>query len=256
MIILNLFKKKGRRDVLDFFRNGFWAVKTDISEKFLALTHRAVALSISSKPMIALTFDDGPGNNNASDRILDLLSEYNAHATFFMIGKNAQSHPDNVRNKLLLGHEIGSHTWDHQHAGDEVTREDIEKGARAIEAITGAKPSCFRSPHGTTTLFIRNVCRELGVPLYCWTIDTTDWKSKDADKVYRSVVDTVKDGDIVLMHEIYESTAQALEMILPVLNARGFQLVTCRELILAKTGKEPVPGIQYESSFIISNETD
>ena len=248
------FHRGGREEALEFFRDALENVKNDVSETDQASTLENAALRELSEPMIALTFDDGPGGDS-SDRILELLSQYDAHATFFMIGKNAMFHPDKVLRKLELGHEIGSHTWDHEHCGDDLTREDIVKGARAIESITGVAPSCFRSPEGRTTLLIRKICGEMGLPLYYWSLDTNDWQSRDAQKVYEAVINQVTDGDIVLMHEIYDSTAQALERILPVLAAQGYRFVTCGELIRAKTGKEPAPGKQYCNSSCISNYT-
>ncbi len=228
----------------------------EVSDALRTPPLRIEDINETSKPMIALTFDDGPSDNDVSDRILDLLLEYNVHATFFMIGKKAKSHSENVIRKLKLNHEIGSHTWDHMHGGDEVTQKDIMKGARAIEEITGTSPSCFRSPYGTTKPHIRDICEKMGFPLYYWTIDTRDWETKNAQMIYEMVMKNVKDGDIILMHENYESTAQAVEKMLPELIEQGYQIVTCRELIYRKTGKEPVPGCQYCSSYIINNDTD
>ena len=84
---------------------------------------------------------------------------------------------------------------------------------------------------------------------YYWSIDTQDWSSRDADAVYHAVVDNVSDGDIILMHEIYDSTADAVERMVPELIEKGYQLVTCHDLIAAKGGSEPVPGTQYADAF-------
>lgn len=217
---------------------------------------RRTNASLSDSPMIALSFDDGPDFKGVSDKILNLLEKYNVKATFFMIGKNATNNPDNVKRKVSLGHEIGSHTWDHEHYGNKVTAEEIIKGAKAIEEIIGQSPACFRSPGGNTKPLIRETCRALGMPLYHWSVDTMDWKYRDEKWVYNFVVNNVKDGDIVLMHEIYESTAAAVERMLPELLARGFRLVTCGELVAVKTGKLPLPGTQYGRAGHICNETD
>ena len=199
-----------------------------------------------NKPMIALTFDDGPAvNTDSSDRILDVLEKNNAKATFFMVGYYASQNPGNVKRKADLKMELGNHTWDHSHYGNEVTPDDIRRTSNQIHDITGQFSTCFRSPGGMTTPTILNECATENMAAYYWSIDTQDWSSRNADAVYHSVMDNVKDGDIILMHEIYDSTADAVERMVPELIAQGYQLVTCHDLITLKGGAEPVPGTQY-----------
>ncbi|MBQ9530479.1 MAG: divergent polysaccharide deacetylase family protein [Eubacterium sp.] len=209
----------------------------------------------TKQPMIALTFDDGPGYNNSSDKILDVLEKYNVRATFFMVGRNAKDHPDNLKRKVALGCELANHTWDHNHYGKNVTASDIKKCSKAIYDACGQYPTAFRSPGGNTTSVIRKECKTENMPLYYWSLDTQDWKSRDANKVYKAVMNNVQDGDIILMHEIYDSTAEAVEKMVPKLLKKGYQLVTCEELVLAKTGKRPVPGTQYVNATSINNTT-
>jgi peptidoglycan/xylan/chitin deacetylase (PgdA/CDA1 family) len=94
------------------------------------------------------------------------------------------------------------------------------------------------------------------MPLYYWSIDTEDWKSRDAQKVYNAVIKNAKDGDIVLMHDIYSSTAEAVEKIVPKLIEEGYQLVTVSELIQVKTGNPPTAGQQYVDATTINNNTN
>lgn len=209
-----------------------------------------------SKPMIAITFDDGPGFNSAGERILDVIEKYHIKATFFMLGKNASANSDNVKRKVKLGCELGNHTYDHKNYGRKVTPQDIQKGTDAItEVAAGAKVTSFRSPGGITTPLIRDECKKEGLALYYWSLDTMDWKVRDADKVYSAVMNNVRDGDIVLMHEIYPSTADAFEKMVPELIKQGYQLVTCEQLIKAKTGSAPEAGIQYVNATTVNNET-
>ena len=208
-----------------------------------------------SKPMIALTFDDGPGYNGASDRILDVLEQYHVRATFFMVGQNAKDHPANLKRKVDLGCELGNHTWDHNHYGKNVTTEDIKKCSDAIYTATGQYPTAFRSPGGNTTQLILDECKAESMTLYYWSLDTQDWKSRDAQKVYDSVMNNVSDGDIILMHEIYDSTAEAVEKMVPELIKQGYQLVTCYELVSAKSGAAPEIGQQYMDGTRIKNQT-
>lgn len=200
----------------------------------------------ANKPMIALTFDDGPAvDQDCGDRILDVLEKYNAKATFFMLGCNAGEEPDNLKRKVSLKMEIGNHTWNHTHYGNEVTADDVRKGSNGIYDACGQFPTCFRSPGGMTTGTILTECAAENMAVYYWSIDTQDWSSRDADAVYHAVVDNVSDGDIVLMHEIYGSTADAVERMVPELIEKGYQLVTCHDLIALKGGSEPTPGVEY-----------
>lgn len=209
----------------------------------------------TKKPMIALTFDDGPGYNNSSDQILDVLEKYNARATFFMVGQNAKDHPKNLKRKVELKCEIGNHTWNHSHYGKKVTAEDIKKASDAIYQTCGQYPTVFRSTGGNTTDKIREECKKENMPLFYWSLDTQDWKTRDEKKIYDCVMKNVSDGDIILMHEIYGSTAKAVEKLVPKLIAKGYQLVTVTELVQAKTGKNPVPGQQYVTATSINNKT-
>ncbi len=224
--------------------------KVSISEK-VVMNHNIDV----NKPMIALTFDDGPGYNKASDKIVSVLEKYKARATFFMVGINASDHAENVKRKVELGCQIGNHTYDHNHYGEAVTADDIRRASEAIYNTCGEYPTAFRSTGGNTTKIIRSECKKEKMPLYYWTLDTQDWKYRDAKHVYNAVIDNVSDGDIILMHEIYDSTAEAVEKMVPELIKRGYQLVTCDELVAAKSGKKPQPGTQYMSATKIKNET-
>ena len=211
------------------------------------LNHFAAETVIDpSKPVIALTFDDGPDFNGASKRILDVLERYDVKATFFTVGENAKNNPNNLKRKVSLGCEIGNHTYAHNHYGSSVTAADIKKCSDVIQKITGSRPTVFRSTGGITTQAIKNTCIKEGMSLYYWSIDTEDWKSRNAKKVYKKAM-KAKDGDIILMHDIYSSTADAVEKIVPKLKKKGFQFVTVSELIKFKTGSAPRAGVQYLS---------
>lgn len=202
-----------------------------------------------SKPMVALTFDDGPDKGDYTYRILDTLKNYGAHATFFQLGQLAEIYPDVVKRIVDEGNEIGCHTYDHTHMGNAVTQEDIVRGNDAIENTCGVRPTVFRAPGGELTDQIRSVCESQGQAIYCWNVDSRDWQSRDADAIMTEIESQgVGDGDIILMHNIYESSAAATERLVPWLIQQGYQVVTASQLIQAKTGQPPVPGTQYFSS--------
>lgn len=214
----------------------------------------APAQSGHKKAMVALTFDDGPGYNNASDRILDTLEKYKVRATFFMVGEMAENRPKNLQRKLRLGCELGNHTYRHNHYGSRVTGEDIRTASEAISAACGRRPTAFRAPGGSTNADMLSICAGEGMAVYYWSLDTEDWKYRDANRIYNTVMNNVRDGDIILMHEIYLSTAQAVERLVPALLAKGYRLVTCEELVRSKTGKAPVAGCQYLNGDTVINQ--
>ncbi|MCC8074191.1 MAG: polysaccharide deacetylase family protein [Clostridiales bacterium] len=216
----------------------------------------------TDKPMVALTFDDGPSyaqddGKNSTEKILDVLEEYGARATFFMCGSRVNEYNSYLLEKEIeIGCELGNHTYDHTHYGDKVTAEDIKKSSDAIEKACGQAPTIFRCPGGIITSKTRKECVKEGMPIAYWSVDTEDWKSRDADKIYKKVMNNVYDGCIILMHDIYDSTAEAVEKIVPALIEEGYQIVTVSELIKAKTGEEPKAGEQYVDYETINNDTN
>ena len=181
-----------------------------------------------SKPMVALTFDDGPSQYTPG--ILDALEKYESRATFFEVGNRVNWYPDTVLRISKLGCEIGNHSYDHALLGNASAakiRSEISTTDAKIKAITGKKPTLLRPPYGSIGSSLR---QNAGKPMILWSIDTLDWKSRNADAVYRNVINQVKDGDIILMHDIYSSTRTAVTRIVPELRKRGYQLVTVSEL--------------------------
>ena len=220
------------------------------SETFTALRAADMTGVDVDKPMVALTFDDGPDYEDYTERILAVLKEYGGHATFFQCGRTSAELPEKISLIVREGHEIGCHTYNHNHYGSDVTADDIISADDAIEQACGQRPTAFRSPGGMTTDLIRDVCVDERMPIYYWSIDTQDWKSRNADSVCHAVMDYVKDGDIILMHNVYESTVEAAERIIPFLAEKGYQMVTVSQLVQAKTGQPPVPGTQYVTAAI------
>lgn len=183
--------------------------------------------------VIALTFDDGP-HPKITKKILDILDRHNAKATFFMVGERVQYYPKTVQDVFSRGHEIGNHTWDH---GDlsKLEMEEIEKEIsttnEAIQRITGNRPTLFRPPYGSLTDPIR---QQVDMTIALWSADTFDWKYKDADLLLKEVTDRVHDQAVVLMHDIYPSTADGLEQVLQYLEGEGYTFVTVSELFALK----------------------
>ena len=200
-----------------------------------------------SRPMVALTYDDGPGGT-AEARILACLKRYGEVATFFYLGNRVAGDSVNVKTAYDMGCEIGNHTWNHPKLTklkpEELVKQFADTNA-AIKAVTGADPTVFRPSYGITD---ENINRTSAMPVIMWTVDTMDWKDRDGKKVLASVSkEGDLDGKIILMHSIYESTADATELLIPYLREKGYQLVTVSELIRYKTGGEPQPGYIYRN---------
>jgi len=184
-----------------------------------------------AKPMIALTFDDGPGKY--TDELLDALEKYDARATFFMLGENVEKYPETVAHMKEIGCEIGNHTTNHKNltkleADDAVSQ--IEKTNDLIRIIIEEGAGVVRPPYGAFNDEVKEI---VDYPLILWNVDTLDWEMKNAEKVKNYTLDTAKDGDIVLMHDIYESTVDATIAMIPELLERGYQLVTVSEMAQA-----------------------
>lgn len=200
-----------------------------------------------NKPMIALTFDDGPHWTNTK-KVVDLLVEYNARSTFFMVGNRVEELPGVVQYVKEAGHEIASHTYSHKdlaNISEEEFWSEIRKANEAIYAAIGETPVYIRPPYGSRNEFVMN---NMPLVAVCWNVDSEDWKSRDRDTIVKQVMSDAGDGKIVLMHDIHTFTAEAVELLLPKLIAAGYQLVTVEELFYYK-GVEAVPGIVYHSSY-------
>ena len=204
------------------------------------------------KPMVAFTFDDGPFDGVHSDRILDALEKYGAKATFFMVGCYVEDHPENLKRKVALNMELGNHTWDHSKYGENISAEDIKRCSDAIFEVTGQYPTGFRPPGGAQGNAVLSESAAEGMAIYLWNVNSEDYETRNADSIYNMVMNTLKDGNIIGMHDTYEATAEAVERLIPAIQAQGYQIVSCHDLVVAKTGEEPKPGEIY-SNFTASS---
>lgn len=205
--------------------------------------------AVSGK-LVALTFDDGPGPY--TDKLLDELADRNISATFFVLGSCVEWFPDTVRRMADDGHEIGSHTYSHRTltklTSDEV-RSEIQKTNDVIFSATGGVvPTLIRPPGGYYSNEIREICAEAGMSLVFWSVDTQDWKNRDKDAILSMAFDSemyhIKDGSIVIMHDIYETTVEAVTEMIDRLLEDDYSFVTVSEL-LASQYEQILPGEVY-----------
>lgn len=192
--------------------------------------------------LIALTYDDGP-HSVYTDKILDILEENGATATFFVVGYNIEKNLNTIRRAQAIGCEIGNHSNDHKNLTNcdlATIRSQVDTPNEKIKEHTDAEMVLFRAPGGA----FNDVTDKIGMPLIQWSIDTEDWKSKDSAHKNRTeeernaelrriadeVVQSAEKGDIILMHDIYNFTADLSAIVIPELKEKGFRIVSVSEM--------------------------
>lgn len=206
---------------------------------------KATERIFEGKMLVALTFDDGP-NPDTTPRLLDILEEKDAPSTFFTLGNQARACPDIVKLAEKKGHEVGSHTMYHQNLvrlSAATATADINEAKDTIKNILGHAPAYTRPPYGSTNNTIKEAVR---TPLILWSVDTEDWRSKNPDSIVATAMSQIHDGAIILMHDIYPTTVEAVPTLIDTLRANGYELVTIPELAKAR-------GVSLENGIVYYN---
>ena len=184
---------------------------------------------------IALTFDDGPRTDRDKTlKVLELLKKYNAHATFFVVGEYVSAGAEVLKQEVAQGCEIGNHSWNHSNLAELPMKKvnwQYNKTANLVKKLVGYDIKLLRPPYGAISQKMRD---KLKHPMVLWNVDTQDWKSKNPKAILKMVKKHVKDGDIVLMHDIHPTTAESLEKVLPWLVEKGYDILTVSELAKRK----------------------
>ena len=187
---------------------------------------------LGSKKAICLTWDDGP--SDYTKIIMKALRDNGARGTFFVVGNRVNAYKKTLKKNYIQGNQIGNHSWSHPDLS-RMTKANIKKQVRdtnkKIKAVTGRTPKVMRTPYGVAT---KKVKSNVGMPIILWSIDTLDWKTRNAESTYKAVINNARDGDVVLMHDLYKETAEASKKIIPALKKKGFQMVTVEEMALLK----------------------
>ena len=197
------------------------------------------------KMLVALTFDDGPSSIATPD-LLDTLTEKDVPATFFMLGIMARGNPEIVQRIAKERHEIASHTMYHQDLVNipaAAARADIAESKATIDDILGYGPAYTRPPYGDTN---GTVIDSVGTPIILWSVDTKDWQSKDPDSIVSTTMSQVYDGAIILMHDIYPTSVDAIPNLVDTLRDAGYEFVTISEMAKLR-------GIELHSGAIYYN---
>lgn len=182
--------------------------------------------------LVAFTFDDGPSKYTLD--IANILEEYNASATFFEVGYNIKAHPEITKELSERGFEIANHTTDHSKLTKLTEVKYLSKindNNALFKELTGKDMPYLRPPYGS---YNDKIKASAGVPIVTWSLDTRDWESRNKDKVIEMVINNIKEGDIILFHDLYESTRDAVKELMPLLKEQGYQAVSVGELFKSK----------------------
>ena len=185
---------------------------------------------------ILLTFDDGP-TPEITDEILERLQFHNARALFFVLGKKAENQPEILRRIVAGGHELGNHTYSHncQAFPNPATYfQDVKKCNQIIQLHTGQKPRFFRAPEGRVNPASLLAPFLLKMRFVLWSLGTVDWNFQSSADVYQtaeSILERVGPGDIILMHDLQNWTVEFLDLVLPELSARNYDLFSGLDLL-------------------------
>ena len=200
---------------------------------------------LENKKLVALTFDDGPSEHTME--IINILDSYGVKATFCLLGTKISTYRQTVEIMYSGGHEIANHTYNHQKLTsleDEDMQAEVQRTQDAIYEITGQYPSFLRPTYGAINSRVRS---QIKMPILMWSKDTLDWQSRNADYIFSKAVEGLKDGDIILFHDLYPSTVEAIKKLIPYLLKNGYYPVTASKLLTLR-GIKAVDGKAYFSS--------
>ena len=195
-----------------------------------------------SDKMVAFTFDDGPSYNTI--KIVNTLVKYDSKATFFLVGNQVEKYAKTMDVLVKNGMDIGNHTYSHKELTklrDKEILKEIDLTNEVIYNKTGIKPMFLRPSYGAMNKRIKKLST---MPIIIWNIDTLDWKYHNSNKIKDKILKYVSDGDIILMHDTYVATLNAIEMVIPELKKQGYKIVSVSELFKYK-GVKPKLGIGY-----------
>lgn len=226
----------------------FLILKSDVRYQSVFEIHIGSRMLDTRKPMVALTFDDGP-HEGITDEILKILDDHDSVATFFIVGERIEKNKQILKEMIRLNCELGHHTYSHKDMtklSEDELKEQLNKTQEAVYEFVDNNylMKIARPTFGNTS---SSLIQYMEFPMILWSIDTRDWSHRNAEKSVAEVLMHVQDGDVILMHDDYEATLKAAEILIPELIKRGYQLVTVSELFTYKQ-IELVPARIYKSA--------
>lgn len=201
-------------------------------------------------PVLSVTFDASWGGDKTL-AILDLLDEYDAKATFFLVGIWVDKYPELVKEIAARGHEIGNHSDSHAHftqISEGQIRQELDACSDKIEALTGVRPTLFRPPYGDYDNKVVNVSRNEGYECVQWSVDSLDWKNRGVSDLVKRATSNVQQGDIILFHNDSQYIVEALPQILAYYREQGFSMIPAGEILLEGDTTIDVQGKQHPAA--------
>lgn len=214
-------------------------IKTKYQSKELQLKKSSITrmerdlTSFNGQKLVAFTFDDGP-NEKTTKILLDNLSKYDAKVTFFVLGSRVDKNKEILKRAYMEGNDIGSHTFNHKELTtlkDPIIKKEIDDTNNKIEHILGVEPIYIRPPYGSINSHIKSMNT---MHTICWNVDSIDWKTKNRKKIKQEIIKNVRDGSIVLVHDIYEESVYGALLAMNELKQKGYSFVTITEMAKLK----------------------
>ncbi|PID87603.1 hypothetical protein CSB07_00590 [Candidatus Gracilibacteria bacterium] len=244
-IIIELSKDFLKENNIIYFNSKNVKLKKEVINNSIVVNKKKIKKEIKNKKLIALTFDDGPGVH--TNRLLNILKENNAKATFFVLGSQINKYTEGLINIYKNGHEIGNHTWSHKQL-TKLSEEDIEDEIMTTRAkifkTINVDSLAIRAPYGSVNENVKAVAKKLNMYFVHWSIDTLDWKTRNAESIYDAIIENASDGQIILCHDIHKQTVDAMDNVIKKLKSKGYEFVTTSELFKSK-GINPKAGKIY-----------
>lgn len=234
-LLIDAYVTKDKEKLQNLLDNAKAALAKKKAEAMEKANAEIEAKKYDGKKLIALTFDDGP-NPMTTPTLLDILKKENVPVTFFALGQRAQEYPDIIKREAAEGHEVGSHTWDHQDLRTlslEDQKQEIERANTLINSLTGKQVMLFRPPYGSYT---QDTLNQTSLSAVNWSVDTSDWRYNSSALIAENALVSAHDGAIVLLHDIHSSSVGAVPKIISELKAQGYTFVTVSDLLNTRAG--------------------
>ncbi len=203
----------------------------------------------NGKKLIAITFDDGPGQY--TEKLLEILKKYDAKATFYVLGTQISKYPNTLKKIANSGHEIASHTWDHKQLtrlSDKDVETEFLKTKAEINRVVEIDVNMVRAPYGSVDSRVKKIAKNNGIYFVHWSIDTLDWKTKNSKAIQDVIIKNAKDGAIVLCHDIHKQTVGAMDTVFDKLKKDGYEFVTVSELFKLKNKSFDAGNVYYDAN--------
>lgn len=226
---LNIYINSNNKTIRKNYSNIDYKIDLNIKNNYAKVNSYKInnkVLDINKK-YVALTFDDGP--SIYTKEIIDTLKKHEVNATFFILGNKVKPYQELLNESLNNGNILGNHSYNHKwliKLNEDELNNQIIKTNEEIKLYTGFTPTLLRPTYGS----INNKVKHLNMDIVLWTVDTMDWKYRNVSTIVSRATKNLKDGDIILMHDIYKTSALAVDKIITEIKKQGFELVTIPEL--------------------------